>query len=161
MTILVTLSEAGNDTGPFNLYTNMDGFVVPFELGVPKALLVAGYSTALAPDNASIVRVQSTGGCVDFVDITLVDINTTTTSSTTLTTTTTQWFYADVCYKYFAFGQVHSPGTITYTDCNDVEQTVTVGGPNDSEELEFCARLNSAVWSGSIVVMNQGVGTCS
>jgi hypothetical protein len=157
MTTLLTLTEAGNDTGPFNLYSDADGFVVPFELGVLKALLVSGYSTPFTPDNATVVRIKSEGGCVNYVDIPLVDINVTTSTTTTGTTTTV--FIPDTCYVYLAVGRPTSPGTLTYTDCNDVFQTVTVGGEGNPEELCFTARLNSALHSGSIIVFNNGIGT--
>ena len=37
MTVLITLTVAGADSGPFNLYSNTDGFVAAFETGVSKA----------------------------------------------------------------------------------------------------------------------------
>jgi hypothetical protein len=154
MTTLLTLTEAGNDTGPFNLYTDLDGFVVPFELGVLKSLLLSGYLTSLTPDYATVVRIKSEGGCVNYVDIPFVDINATTTTSTTLTTTTTI-FVPELCYSYLAQGRVESPGLLSYTDCNDVLQTVTVGGAFP-EEYAFNARLNSLLYDGTIVIFNNG-----
>jgi len=83
MTVLITLTVAGTDSGPFNLYSNLDGFTSAFETGVSKASLLAGYSSALVPDFTTIVRVLSTGVCTNYIDITL-DATTTTTSSTTV-----------------------------------------------------------------------------
>ena len=68
--VLLTLTTAGSDTGPFDLYSDLDGFITPFETGVDKATLEAGYSTTV-PDGASIVRITSTGDFVNSVDITL------------------------------------------------------------------------------------------
>jgi hypothetical protein len=82
MTVLLTLTVAGADSGPFNLYSNLDGYVTAFESGVPKASLLAGYSSSLVPDFTTIVRVLSTGVCNNYINITL-------TSGTTTTTTTT------------------------------------------------------------------------
>jgi hypothetical protein len=81
MTILITLTTAGSDTGPFDLYSDVDGFITPFETNVDKALLVSGYST-IAPTGTTIVRVKSIGLCDNFIDITLVSPTTTTTTST-------------------------------------------------------------------------------
>ena len=71
MTVLITLTVAGTDSGPFNLYSNLDGYISAFETGVSRAALLAGYSSALVPNFTTIVRVQSTGDCSNNIDITL------------------------------------------------------------------------------------------
>ena len=71
MTVLITLTVAGADTGPFNLYSNLNGYISAFETGVSRAALLAGYSSASAPDFTTVVRVQSTGDCSNNIDITL------------------------------------------------------------------------------------------
>ena len=81
MTVLLTLTTAGSDSGPFNLYSNLDGYVTAFETGVSKSALVAGYSSSLVPDYATIIRVTSTGSCINHTDITLIEITTTTTTT--------------------------------------------------------------------------------
>jgi hypothetical protein len=106
MIVLLTLTTAGSETGPFDLYSDLDGFITPFETGVDKATLEAGYSTEV-PDGASIVRITSAGDCVNSVDITLrlADCNlegyvqaittTTTTTGAPVITTVTEiniWF---------------------------------------------------------------------
>jgi hypothetical protein len=88
MTVLITLTTAGTDTGPFNLYSNVDGYVSAFETGVSKAALLAGYSSALVPNGTTTIRIKSTGTCVNYIDVTVVT-TTTTTSSTSSTTTST------------------------------------------------------------------------
>lgn len=94
MTVEFTLISAGLDTGPFNLYSNLDGFVTPFEVAVSKAALLAGYSSADVPDYTSVVRIQSAGTCANWIDIILENTTTSTTtgipttSSTTSSTTT-------------------------------------------------------------------------
>ena len=82
MTVFITLSTAGADSGPFNLYSNIDGYVTAFESGVPKASLLAGYSSSVVPDFTTSIRVLSTGTCTNYVDIAVEEITTTTTSST-------------------------------------------------------------------------------
>lgn len=82
MTVLITLSIAGADSGPFNLYSNVDGYVTAFESGVSKASLLAGYASSVVPDFTTTIRVLSTGACTNYVDIVVEEITTTTTSTT-------------------------------------------------------------------------------
>lgn len=72
MTVLLTLTTAGSDTGPFDLYSNLDGYTVPFETGVAKADLQSGYISGLVPDYTNVVRVKSNGICINHTDIPLV-----------------------------------------------------------------------------------------
>jgi len=88
MTVLITLTTAGLDAGPFNLYSNINGYTVAFATNVTKSALLAGYTSVLVPDSTTIVRVKSTGACTNYIDISITGITTTTTSSTTTTTTT-------------------------------------------------------------------------
>lgn len=84
LSAIITLTTAGADTGPFNLYSDLDGFVIPFETGVGKAALEAGYLSVLIPDGSSIVRVKSTSlFCTNYINLALPTTTTTTTSSTT------------------------------------------------------------------------------
>lgn len=80
-TVLITLTTAGANTGPFDLYSDADGYVTPFENNVPKASLVSGYTSTVVPDLATIIRVQSDGECVNYIDLTIVATTTTTTTS--------------------------------------------------------------------------------
>lgn len=75
MDVLIKLVIAGSDTGPFDLYSEEDGFTTPFETGVSKAALEAGYLSTSVPEYTNIVRVKSTGNCVNYTDITLVNPN--------------------------------------------------------------------------------------
>ena len=83
MTVLITLTVAGADSGPFNLFSNLDGYTSAFETGVDKTALLAGYSSALVPDFTTTVRVMSTGDCTNYIDI-ILGATTTTTSTTSL-----------------------------------------------------------------------------
>ena len=83
MNIIITLTTAGTDTGPFSLFSNTDGYTTAFVTGVSKSALLAGYSTSLAPVGTTTVRVRSTGLCTNYIDIVLVEPTTSTTTSTT------------------------------------------------------------------------------
>lgn len=90
MTVLITLTTAGADTGPFNLYSDTDGYVTPFETSISKASLVSGYTSTVVPNSTTIIRVRSTSVlCTNYVDLTIVISTTTTTSTTAAPTTTT------------------------------------------------------------------------
>jgi hypothetical protein len=95
MTVEFTLTTAGLDTGPFNLYSNLDGFIIPFEVAVSKASLLAGYTSANVPDYTTVVRILSAGTCSNWIDIILENTTTSTTtgepttSSSTSSTSTT------------------------------------------------------------------------
>ena len=85
MIVTITLTSAGPDTGPFNLYSDVDGFVSAFETGVSKAALLAGYTTSLVPNGTTIIRVVSVNDlCTDFTDIVIGGECTTTTTTTIL-----------------------------------------------------------------------------
>lgn len=79
MNIYVTITSAGADTGPFNLYSNVDGFISAFDTNVDKAILVAGYSTT-APAGTTTVRIMSIGECTNFIDVIVTTTTTTTTA---------------------------------------------------------------------------------
>ena len=105
MTIFITLSLAGADSGPFDLYSNVDGFTTPFNTTGPvsKANLLAGYEVT-APDGTITVRLLdlsasctpfttdiytcATPNC-DFAGSILCNVTTTTTAAPTTTTTST------------------------------------------------------------------------
>jgi hypothetical protein len=89
MTVYITLTSVGADTGPFDLYSNIDGYTSAFETGVSKIDLQAGYSSSLVPDFTSTIRVKSNGICTNFTDISVEQPITTTTSTTEESTTTT------------------------------------------------------------------------
>jgi len=65
--VFIVLTTAGNDTGPFNLYSNADGFVTPFETNISKPSLQGGYLSVLVPNATTVIQVRSTGTCTNFV----------------------------------------------------------------------------------------------
>ena len=89
MTVLITLTTAGSSTGPFSLYSNVDSYSTPFETGVSRSSLLAGYTSVLVPNGTTTVRVMSTGTCTNYTDIPVVPCTTTTTTTVPPTTTTT------------------------------------------------------------------------
>lgn len=124
---LITLTVAGTDTGPFNLYSNIDGFLASFESGISKASLESGYLSTLVPDATTIIRVKSISvGCQNYTDLEISGITTTTTSTTSTTTTLALTKY---CYEaiYQCDDVIHVPpgGSVTYYDEFGNPNTVT------------------------------------
>lgn len=163
MTIVITLTTAGADTGPFNLYSDVDGFVSAFETGVSKAALVAGYTTTLAPNGTTTVRVMSNNPlCTNYIDIpvlpcgsttttttssstTTTSSSTTTTTSTTTavppTTTTTTTLTCDDCYEYTVTAD--PTVTIQWINCNGTAGEVVLS--DSTPYVISCAVENSIV----------------
>ena len=89
MKVLVKFTIVGGDAGPFNLYTNVDGFTAAFATGVTSAQLLAGYPSGEISDATTVIRVKSIGVCDTIVDLAVPGITTTTTSSSSTSSTTT------------------------------------------------------------------------
>ena len=130
MNVLITLTTAGVDTGPFNLYSNTDSYTTAFQTNVAKSLLVAGYTSTVVPAGTTTIRVTSTGTCTNYVDLVIsgggtttttttpsptptTTTTTTTTASPTTTTTTTNVFIS--CQEWR--NDTAEEATITYTPC--------------------------------------------
>lgn len=90
MTVTITLTLASAGTGPFDLYSDVDGFLVPFETNVPKASLLAGYTTSLVPEGTMVIGVQSMGICQTYIEIPIGDLPLTPTPTVTNTATPTK-----------------------------------------------------------------------
>jgi hypothetical protein len=73
MYIFIQLTNAGSDTGPFDLYASGD-LVTPFASGVAKATLLTGINYTIA-DGSIFVRVVSTGTCTNSVDLSINLVN--------------------------------------------------------------------------------------
>lgn len=118
MTVLITLTVAGADSGPYNLYSNLDGYTSAFETGVSKSALLAGYPSALVPDYTTIIRIVSTGDCTNYIDIPLTSTTTTTTTSIPVST-----------FCYDGIWELDDPahpggGSVTYINSSGIETTM-------------------------------------
>lgn len=66
--VLITLVTAGADTGPFDIYIDVDCYRNPASENVSRDELMAGYALVGVPDSTTRVRVQSKGTCTNSVD---------------------------------------------------------------------------------------------
>jgi hypothetical protein len=96
MNVVITLTTAGPNTGPFNLFSDVDGYTIAFETDVSRAALMAGFPSSNAPDGTSLVRVQSVGVCTNSILIPVPGMTTTTTTTPIPTTTTTTTLIANL-----------------------------------------------------------------
>ncbi len=62
MKILLTITSGENDSGPFDLYSDVDGFTTPIDVGVTYSELAAGY-TIEVDDITTQIKVVSQGIC--------------------------------------------------------------------------------------------------
>jgi len=69
MTVTITLTIAGGDTGPFNLFSDVTSYTSAFDSNVPTSSLTAGFTTSNVPDGTTTIRVRSTGICTNYIDI--------------------------------------------------------------------------------------------
>ena len=71
-TVTVTLTTAGNDTGPFNIFSNASIPAYSSALNaspISRTSILAGVTLANVPDGTTILRVKSLGTCSNYIDI--------------------------------------------------------------------------------------------
>ena len=87
---IITLTY-GSEAGPFDLYSDVDGYVTPFVTNVPAASFTYGYYTTSVPDGTLIIKVKSDGECINYIDLSVLNIpSPTPTNTPTQTVTPTQ-----------------------------------------------------------------------
>lgn len=88
ITVTITLTIAGTNTGPFDLYTDADSYIYPIAIELTRAELIAGYVCTTVPDTATIIRVKSKGLCTNYIDLQINGLYTPTPTPTPTTTPT-------------------------------------------------------------------------
>lgn len=143
MNIYILLTTPGTDAGPFNLYSDIGGFVSAFATNVSKDTLLAGYVANNVPDGTTIVRLVSVGECTNYIDIAVGGGPIPTTSTTTSTTTINPftWYY----------GRYSAPGGVvpipTSVDINMATGTlVTVVNPSGPINVPFNSANDDFLW---------------
>lgn len=73
--IIIQASYVGDDAGPFNLFSQVNGFTEAFETDVTKNQLLAGFVSYNVPVGTTVVRVMSTSPeCTNYEDVDVVDL---------------------------------------------------------------------------------------
>ena len=81
--VLITLTDLGGLVGPFDLYSNVDGYTTPFETNIPvSAFTYGGYYTTSLPYGTTIIKVKSDGDCINFIDLSISNLPTFTPTAT-------------------------------------------------------------------------------
>jgi hypothetical protein len=130
MTVTITLTSPGLDTGPFDLYSNIDSYAVPFQSGVSRSSLISGYNATTVPNATTTIKVKSNNvNCTSEILLGVSGITTTTTS-----TTTTTMACVIVTYGYDEFdptaacdNYINSPGNYQWNGSLLFDQTFPVG----------------------------------
>ncbi len=144
--ITITIPPTGL-AGPFDLFSDANGYTSPFRTQVPTDDLLLGYIVEL-PAGATIIRVCSVGDCTNCIDLpTNCPTTTTTTSSSTSTTTTssTSTTTTSTTLPPFDFGwslvtatpaDIGTVNLIIDADgLNVVDATISVGNTSQSGTL--------------------------
>lgn len=179
--VLVTLSVAGVDSGPFSLYSDADGYAVPIVTGISRTTMLAGYLVSV-PDAATTIKVLSTGACTNYdlipISLTTTTTTTSTTSTTTSTTsttstttststsTTTTSTTTSYCQSIGAgagcfnwnFTADTGGAIVQWTDCSGNNQSVALSD-GESGSACLCDGQTPNVISGSLSLITQ-VGQC-
>lgn len=143
MIVHILLTTPGTDAGPFNLYSDTDGFVSAFATNVSKATLLAGYMANNVPDGTTIVRLVSVGECTNYIDIAVGGGPIPTTSTTTSTTTINPftWYYG----RYSAPGGVVPIPTSVDIDMS-TGTVVTAVDPSGTIIIPFNSANDDFLW---------------
>jgi len=177
MNIYILLTSVGADAGPFDLYSDTDGYVSAFENNISKASLLAGFASTNCPDGTVYVRIKSDGECLNYIDVHIEGVpippTTTTTSSSTTTTTstststtttttlipptTTTTTTANPFLTSWYYGKYNSPGgVVPIPDENDIDVLtgvlVTSPVPSDPIPVPFNSLTDDFLWFAIPVV---------
>lgn len=157
MIVLITLTTAGSNTEPFNIYSNADGFTSAIVSGVSRDTLLAGYEIT-APDETTIILVESVGTCERQLYLNVAGAPTTTTSTTSSTTTlippptTSTLTFEDYQGGQFSF---------SLTDALSVPVVITYAGVNGSQVNNCGPYEESDDISGSPITIPAGMNYAS
>jgi len=139
-TVTITFTLAGSDVGPFNLYSDADGYTTPFATGISAATLLAGYTSTVVPNGSTTILARSTGVCTRDLYMPIVGAPTTTTTTSippTTTSTTTS-----IIHRY----------SVTLTSCSLGYSYFQISGFTAGDvvllEADFSGLLNAPITPG-------------
>lgn len=147
MTVLIVLTTAGTNTGPFNLFSNLDGFTTAFESGVAKSSLLAGYTSTLVPDGTTTIRVQSVSACTNFIDIVI--------NAPTTTTTTTLSGTSELSFQYTG-GNTFDVGNFQFLLTSPLPSNITITGASITEFNLGCSGSTGSASQVGIATITAG-----
>jgi hypothetical protein len=70
MTVLIQANNIGSDAGPFDIFSQVNGYTEAFETGITAAQLIVGFVSYNVPDGTTVVRLLSVNSnCNNHEDI--------------------------------------------------------------------------------------------
>jgi hypothetical protein len=139
-TVTITFTLAGTDVGPFDLYSDADGYTTPFATGISAATLLAGYVSTVVPDGSTTILARSTGVCTRNLYMPIVGAPTTTTTTSSTSTTSTTTTHIIPAY------------TVTLFSCSGGSSTFQIGGFTSGDvvvlEADFSGFMNAPATPG-------------
>lgn len=152
MVIFITLTTAGAATGPFDLFSNANGYSAAFETGVPKAALLAGYTTLLAPAGTTIVRIKSSGICTNQIDVLVFPCSSTTTTTSSSTSSTTSTSTSSTTSTTSSTTSTTSTSSTTST----TSSTSTTSTTTSTTTTDFCISNGFPQFAYAVLFWSQG-----
>jgi len=154
MNVIITLINPGTDTGPFNIYTNIDNYLVPIATGVPKATLVGSGYAAVVDGNTATIKVESTGTCTSSIFLPVIESTTTSTTSTTSSTSTTSTTTSSSTTTTTTTTAI--PTTTTTTTAGPTTTTTTTAPLNYKFYLQVRDQTDAAYGNGTFFLNSTG-----
>lgn len=154
--VLIIMTGAGLDVGPIMaLYSDVDGYAVPFESGILRSVLEAGYTSNVVPDPAAIIRVVCTDGlCVGSYEDSIISTSTTTSTSTSSTTSTSTSTTTST-----STSTTTSTSTSTTTSTSTSSTTSTTSTTTTAIPVVPCGTTINANGAQGIYLLNVNAGT--
>ena len=160
----ITLTTAGTETGPFDLLSDVDSYATPFETNVAKSSLIAGYTTNLVPDAATIVRVQSSSSfCTNSINLVYPTSTTTTTTTVPPTTTTTTTVPPTTTTTSTTTSTTTPPPTTTTTTSTSTTTSTTTPPPTTTTTSTTTSTTTVAFysWLGPVSTFGTSGSACA
>jgi hypothetical protein len=133
MNVLITLFAAGTDTGPFNLFSNVDNYTTAFQSNVSKSALINGLMVTTVPDTAVIIRVKSNSvNCTNSIDLVIAGV-----PPVSTTTTTTSLYIGPSTTTSTSTSSTSTSTTSTSTTARPLTTTSTTTAPLVNHPFAF------------------------
>lgn len=174
--VTITLTTAGSNVGPFDLYSDVDSYAVPFETNITRLQLIGGYYCFnTVPDGTTTIQVKSTDICTNSVFLSVTGIpdpsptpsvtptisNTPTISVTpTLTTTPpgTVSITPSVTTTISVTPTLTPTRTVTPTLSPIITHVMTIrastNGSIGATSIRVIYRINGGAWSGTTTTVS-------
>lgn len=145
MNIYILLTSVGYDAGPFDLYSDTDGYLAAFESNISLTNLLEGFASTNCPDGTVYVRIFSDGVCRNFIDVNIEGVPIPLPIPPRITINS--WYY----------GRYNSPGGVvpipTAVDINVLSGTLrSTPIPSNPIPIPFNSLVDDFLWFAISIV---------